>query len=89
MNKLCQTKPISKMPKMIVSAVMTMTTNKKLRTTNYLKQTQTNPIQSQNLLAVRGAKPNQTQTKPIYGEPVEPSNPKVELSYALLTTSNL
>jgi hypothetical protein len=35
------------MPKMIVSAVMTMTNNKKQRTTNFQKQTQTNPIYSE------------------------------------------
>jgi hypothetical protein len=43
-NKLCETKPISKRPKMIVTLVLTMANNKKQRTTNYSKQTQTNPI---------------------------------------------
>jgi hypothetical protein len=42
--KLCETNPISKMPKMLVSDVMATTNNKKLRTMNYSKRTQTNPI---------------------------------------------
>jgi hypothetical protein len=40
---------------------MTVTNNKKLPVTDFEKQSQTNPIQSQNLIAVRGAKPKQTQ----------------------------
>jgi len=44
------------MPKMTVTAVYTMTNNKKQRTMNCQKQSQTNPIQTQN-------KPNQTQFK--------------------------
>jgi hypothetical protein len=32
------------------------------------KQSQTNPIQTQFLLTVRGTKPNQTQSKPTCGE---------------------
>jgi hypothetical protein len=43
-NKLCETNPIFRMPKMLVSAVVTITTNKKLRTMNSLKRTQTKPI---------------------------------------------
>jgi len=42
-NKLCETKPISEMPKMVVNAVMTMTNNKKQRTMSYPKQSQTKP----------------------------------------------
>ncbi len=42
--KLCKTKPISRMPKMVVTAVYTMTNNNEQRTANYSKQTQTNPI---------------------------------------------
>jgi hypothetical protein len=64
MNKLCETKPNSEMPKMIVSVDMTVTNNKKLPVTNFEKQSQTNPIQSQNLIAVRGAKLKQTRTNP-------------------------
>jgi hypothetical protein len=56
-TKICQTKPISKTPKMLVSAVVIMTTNKKLRTMNYPKQTQSNPI-------LPRQKGYQTQTKP-------------------------
>ena len=45
-TKLCKTKPISETPKMLVSAVVTMITNKKQRTMNCLKQSQTKPILS-------------------------------------------
>ena len=46
-NKLCETKPISEKPKMIVSLVNTMTNNKKQRTMNYQKQSQNKPNQTQ------------------------------------------
>jgi hypothetical protein len=39
-ERLCKTKPISKTPKMVVTAVYTMTNNKKQRTANYSKQSQ-------------------------------------------------
>jgi len=42
-NKSCETNPISEKPKMIVTAVHTMTNSKKQRTMNYSKQTQSNP----------------------------------------------
>jgi hypothetical protein len=42
--KLCQTKPIFKMPKMFVTPVMTITNNNEQPTINCLKQTQTKPI---------------------------------------------
>jgi hypothetical protein len=45
-NKLCKTNPISERPKMVVTAVITMTNNNEQRTMNYLKQTQSNPILS-------------------------------------------
>ena len=44
--KICETNPIFKTPKMIVTLVTATTTNKKQRTMNYLKRTQTNPILS-------------------------------------------
>jgi hypothetical protein len=44
LNKLCETNPIFKTPKILVSIVASMTTNKKLRTMNSQKRTQTNPI---------------------------------------------
>jgi hypothetical protein len=62
-TKICQTNPISETSKIHITSVTAMTTNKKQQTMNYLKQTQTNPIQSQFLLAVRGAKPKQSQFK--------------------------
>jgi hypothetical protein len=43
-NKLCKTKPISEKPKMNLTPCLTMTNNKKQRTTNYSKQSQTKPI---------------------------------------------
>ena len=43
-NKLCETNPISKMPKMIVTPVTSITNNYELRTMNYQKRTQTKPI---------------------------------------------
>jgi hypothetical protein len=46
-NKLCETKPISKTPKMVVTLAIAMTNNNKQRTTNYSKQTQSNPICSE------------------------------------------
>jgi hypothetical protein len=55
MSKLCETKPIFEMPKMIVTVVYIMTNNKKQRTMNYQKQSQT--------------KPNQTQSNPISKNP--------------------
>jgi hypothetical protein len=42
-ERLCETKPISEMPKMVITTVYTMTNNKKQRTMNYQKQSQTNP----------------------------------------------
>ena len=60
-NKLCETKPISPKPKMVVTAVYTMTNNKKQRTMNYQKQSQNKPNQSQNKWprhAVHPIKPN-------------------------------
>jgi hypothetical protein len=45
-NKLCETNPISKMPKMVVTVVYTMTNNKKQRTANFQKQSQTKPTPS-------------------------------------------
>ena len=42
-NKLCKTKPISEKPKMNLNPCSTMTNNKKQRTFNYSKQTQSNP----------------------------------------------
>jgi hypothetical protein len=53
-NKLCETKPISEMPKILVTTVMTMTNNKKQRTMNYSKQTQTKPILSASGRFIRG-----------------------------------
>jgi hypothetical protein len=55
------------------------------------KQSQTKPIQSQNLLAVRGAKPNQTQfmvslsnpSNPIYSEIAEPVSKSVSSAKTL------
>jgi hypothetical protein len=46
-NKLCETKPISEMLKMVVRVVKTMTNNKKQRTINCQKQSQNKPKQSQ------------------------------------------
>ncbi len=46
-NTLCETKPIFRKPKMIITLVKTMVNNKKQRTANYQKQTQTNPIYSE------------------------------------------
>jgi hypothetical protein len=43
-HKLCQTKPNSEMPKMLVTPVPAMTTNNEPPTMNYLKQSQTKPI---------------------------------------------
>jgi hypothetical protein len=63
MSKLFKTNPISEKPKMIITAVYTMTNNKKQRTTNFEKQTQTKPIQSQNK---PNSKPIQTQSNPIF-----------------------
>jgi len=45
--KLFKTKPISKMPKMVVTAVYTMTNNNEQRTMNCSKQTQSNPTRSE------------------------------------------
>jgi hypothetical protein len=42
--KLCQTKPISEMPKIAVTLIMTITNNKKERSISYQKQSQTKPI---------------------------------------------
>jgi hypothetical protein len=50
-TNLYQTKPISEMPKMVVTAVMTMTNNNEQPTMNYSKQTQSNPILSAVALA--------------------------------------
>jgi hypothetical protein len=44
--KLCKTNPIFKTTKMNVTILTAITTNKKQRTMNYLKQTQTKPILS-------------------------------------------
>jgi hypothetical protein len=44
MNKLCETKPNSEIPKMTITIVMTTTNNYEQPTMNYSKQTQTNPI---------------------------------------------
>ncbi len=61
-NKLCETNPISEMPKMAVTLVITMTNDKKQRTMNYSKQTQSNPIlsraQSRDLLKQLSALPD-------------------------------
>jgi len=45
-NKLCETNPISEMPKINLTPCSTMTNNNKQRTTNYSKQSQSNPILS-------------------------------------------
>jgi hypothetical protein len=45
-QKICKTNPILEMPKMNVSPYPIITMNKKLRTMNSLKRTQTNPILS-------------------------------------------
>jgi hypothetical protein len=66
-NKLCETKPISDMPKMTLTSCSTMTNNKKQRTINYQKQTQTKPIQSQ---FKPKTKPKQTQSNPILPAPL-------------------
>jgi hypothetical protein len=42
--KLCQTKPISRKPKMNLTPCSTITNNHELRTMNYQKQTQSKPI---------------------------------------------
>jgi hypothetical protein len=44
MDKLCQTKPISEMPKMIATSVTATTNNNEQPTSNHQKQTQSNPI---------------------------------------------
>jgi len=44
-NKLCKTNPIFRKPKMVVTAVYTMTNNNEQRTMNCSKQTQTKPIE--------------------------------------------
>ena len=46
-DKLCETNPISEKPKMVVTAVYTMTNNNKQSTFNYSKQTQTKPTCSE------------------------------------------
>jgi len=51
MNKLCETNPISEKLKMNLTPCSTMTNNKKQRTMNYSKRTQTNPILSAEALA--------------------------------------
>jgi hypothetical protein len=56
MNKLCETKPNSKNPKMNLSPVITITNNYEQPTSNYLKQSQTNPIQSQFFICRKGYK---------------------------------
>jgi hypothetical protein len=52
------------MPKMNVTTVTAMTNNKKERSVNIQKQSQTNPIQSQFLSDIRGCKAKQTQSCP-------------------------
>jgi len=89
-NKLCETKPISEMPKMVVTAVYTMTNNKKQRTINYSKQSQTNPIYSVFIRVHSWLNSKQTQmplgmayaTKPNFGLfnfPVFPYNRTIDL----------
>jgi hypothetical protein len=57
-TKLCETNPISQTHKMVVTAVMTMTNNKKQRTANFEKQTQFKPNQTQWIItALRSASP--------------------------------
>ena len=51
MNKKCETNPISEKLKMNLTPCSTMTNNKKQRTMNYSKRTQTNPILSAEALA--------------------------------------
>jgi hypothetical protein len=48
-HKLCETKPIFKMPKMTITVVMTRTNNYKQPTSNCQEQSQTNPILSAHL----------------------------------------
>jgi hypothetical protein len=43
-NQIIQNKPNFSKPKMVVTLVITMTNNNEQRTTNYSKQTQSNPI---------------------------------------------
>jgi len=56
MIKLCKTKPIFRKVKNVVTLVITMTNNNEQRTTNYSKQTQSNPILSAVALAETDSK---------------------------------
>jgi hypothetical protein len=65
-HKLYQTKPIFRKKEMNLNNYMTSNYSNNSGLSTMQKQSQTNPKQSQNLLAIRSAKPNQSQTNPIY-----------------------
>jgi hypothetical protein len=50
MNKLCETKPNSEMPKLSITIVITMSYSKKERSMNFQKQSQSNPIKANSKL---------------------------------------
>jgi hypothetical protein len=63
-NKLCETKPNFKKPKMNLTPYLTKNCKINSEFLPMEKQSQTNPKQSQFRPAVRGTKPKQTQSKP-------------------------
>jgi hypothetical protein len=65
-ERLCETKPIFGKPKMNLTLYSTMTNNKKQRTMNYSKQSQTNPIYSVFIRVHSWLISKQTQSNPIY-----------------------
>ncbi|MBN1393054.1 MAG: hypothetical protein JW947_09665, partial [Sedimentisphaerales bacterium] len=62
-HKLCETKPNSEMPKMNITNYITISYSINSQLRPIRKQSQTNPNQTQNLLAIRGAKPNFTRIR--------------------------
>ncbi|MBN1392256.1 MAG: hypothetical protein JW947_05575, partial [Sedimentisphaerales bacterium] len=62
--KLCETKPNSEMQEMNLTSYIANRYEEKSGLPILQKQSQTNPKQPQNLLNVRGAKPNQSQSNP-------------------------
>jgi hypothetical protein len=83
-HKICQTKPNSEMPKMLITLLKTMTNNKKQLIVDCQKQSQTKPNQTQNLLAIRGAKPKQTQ---IYPPSVWRAKPNLSRAQSMVSAS--
>jgi hypothetical protein len=64
MKLIMRNEPNFQKSQLFITLIKAKDYNEKMKLDTWSKRTQTNPIQSQFLIAVRVAKPNQTQSKP-------------------------